>query len=420
MYHYAIKHGRIKEKGDNTTMKVYINESASATQNKVALDDMILTKNLPTTAGSKMLDGYKSLFEAEVVTKLESNGYAISGKINVGEFGIDLLGETSYYGACVCEDGTFTTAVAEALKEKDVKAVVGLDVNGAPRRAAALGGLTYIKPTYGTVSRYGTIPAACSGETVCVTAGNADKCREILSVIAGHDDKDGTSLPEEKCVLLKENADRTAVKKIAVAKSMLEGVDDETKTFIEAFKAKAAKCNIEIVEVEAEELLAAKAAWNILMSAEVCNNVSRYDGIKFGYRTPKYDDIDELYTNSRTEAFGYLLKSTILYGSDTLSTENYMKVYDKALRVRRVLCEYLNRVLGEVDGILLPACSKTKYTEAEVKANNYIAYDESLYTAPASITGLPVLVTCGVQVIGKAFSENSLLDMAAMFEKECE
>lgn len=401
-------------------MKVYMNESPVATENKVVLDDMILTKDLPTTAGSKMLDGYKSLFEAEVVTKLAENGYTISGKANVGEFGIDLLGETSYYGACVYEDGTLTTAAAEILKGNEVKAVIGLDVNGANRRAAALGRLTYIKPTYGTVSRYGTIPAACSGETVSVTANNASECREILSVIAGHDDKDGTSLPEDKCAFLKADADRAAVKKIAVAKSMLEGVDDETKSFIEAFKTKAVKCNIEIVEIDAEELLAAKAAWNILMSAEVCNNVSRYDGIKFGYRSPKYDDIDELYTNSRTEAFGYLLKSTILFGSDTLSTENYRKVYDKALRVRRVLSEYLNKVLGEVDGILLPVCSKTKYTEEEVKANTYIAYEESLYTAPASITGLPVLVIGGVQVIGKAFSENSLLDMALMFEKECE
>lgn len=401
-------------------MKVYISESAVSSEKKVVLDDMILTKKLPTTAGSKMLDGYKSLFDAEVATKLEENGYAISAKANVGEFGIDLLGETSYYGACVGEDGTLTNAMAEILKNKDAKAVVTLDVNGAPRRAAALGNLTYIKPTYGTVSRYGTIPAACSGETVGVMANSASECREILSVIAGHDDKDGTSLPEEKCALLKADADRTAVKKIAVAKNMLDAVDDETKALVEAFKAKAEKCSIEIVEIDAEILTAAKAAWNILMSAEVCNNVSRYDGIKFGYRTPKYDDIDELYTKSRTEAFGYLLKSTILYGSDTLSTENYMKVYDKALRVRRVLSEYLNKILSDVDGILLPACSKTKFAEDDVKANTYIAYDESLYTAPASITGLPVLVTGGVQVIGKAFSENSLLDMALMFEKECE
>lgn len=399
-------------------MKLYISENASAAANKVVLDDMFLTKDMATSAGSKMLDGYKSLFEAEVVTKLTANGYDIAGKANIGEFAIDLLGETSYYGECALEDGTLTSAAAEILKADDAKAVIALDVNGMPRRAAALAGLIYIKPTYGTVSRYGTIPAACSGETVGVMAKNAADCRELLSVLAGHDDKDGTSLPEGKCALLKADAERAAVKKIAVAKSMLADVDSETAARIDGFKSKAAACGFEIVEIDADLLMAAKVAWNILMSAEVTNNVSRYDGIKFGYRSPKYDDIDELYTNSRTEAFGYLLKSTILFGSDTLSTDNYMPVYDKALRVRRVISEYMYGVLADVDAILLPACSKTAYNAEEVKAAPYTAYEESLYTAPASITGLPVLVAEGVQLIGKAFSENSLLDLAEILAKE--
>ncbi len=399
-------------------MKLYISENVSAAANKVVLDDMFLTKDMATSAGSRMLDGYKSLFEAEVVTKLTANGYDIAGKANVGEFAIDLLGETSYYGECALEDGTLTSAMAEILKADDAKAVITLDVNGMPRRAAALAGLIYIKPTYGTISRYGTIPAACSGETVGVMAKNAADCRELLSVLAGHDDKDGTSLPEAKCALLKAEAERTPVKKIAVAKAMLADVDAETATRIEEFKSKASACGIEIIEIDAEPLKAAKAAWNILMSAEVTNNVSRYDGIKFGYRSPKYDDIDELYTNSRTEAFGYLLKSTILFGSDTLSTDNYMPVYDKALRVRRVISEYMYEVLADADAILLPVCSKAAYNAEEVKANPYTAYDESLYTAPASITGLPVLVAEGVQLIGKAFSENSLLDLAEILAKE--
>ena len=148
------------------------------------------------------------------------------------------------------------------------------------------------------------------------------------------------------------------------------------------------------------------------MSAELCNNVSKYDGVKYGYRSADSKTLDELYTNSRTEAFGYLLKSTILYGSDTLSTDNYFKVYDKALRVRRVICEYFEALFKEYDAVVLPACSKKAYTEEDIAANTYIAYDESLYTAPASITGLPAVVTDGVQLIGKAYSENSLLDLA--------
>lgn len=399
-------------------MKLYISKSDAAMGKRIVADDMILTKDLPTSAGSKMLDGYKSLFEAEVVTKLTAAGYGIAGKANTGEFNLDLLGETSYYGACVNSDGSLVNACAELVKAKEATAAIMLDVNGAPTRAAALSGLVYVKPTYGTVSRYGTIPAACSGETVGVMAETAQACREVLSVIAGHDDKDGTSLPEEKCSALKADAPRNAVKRIAVAASFVERADEATKTVIEEFIAKARALGIEVVDIEANELLLAKAAWNILMSAEVCNNVSRYDGVKFGYRTPNYTDIDELYTNSRTEAFGYLLKSTILFGSDALSTDNYMKIYDKALRIRRVISEYANKILGEFDAILAPACSKRSYTEAETKENKYIAYDESLFTAPASITGLPVAAFGGIQLIGRTFSENSLLDLADTFEKE--
>lgn len=393
-------------------MNIYLCKNESASGMKVALDDMILTKGMPTTAGSKMLDGYNSLFEAEVVTRLTDAGFEIAGKTNVGEMAIDLLGETSFFGENTDENGNLVNSVAEAVKSGDALAALAFDVNGYPRRAAAVSDLVYVKPTYGTVSRFGTIPAACSGEAVGVMAKSASDAKTVLTVIAGHDDKDGTSLPEEKCELLHKNSAFAPVKKIAVAKSMLSGVSDETTAKINAFKALCEKNGIEICEIDADELVYAKPAWNILMSAEVCNNVSRYDGVKYGHRSENYKNIDELYTNSRTEAFGFLLKSTVLYGSDTLSTENYMKVYDKALRVRRVICEYMAKTLAEYDAVLLPACSKTAYSAEEAKANKHIAYDESLYTAIASITGLPAVVTNGVQLVGKAFSENSLLSLA--------
>lgn len=397
-------------------MKLYTAKSDNVSGKPVVLDDTILTKDMPTAAGSKMLDGYMSLFDAEIISKLNSAGYGICGKANVGEMGIDLLGETSYYGECTDESGNLVGASAEIVKNGEAVAAIGMDVSGSTARAAAMSGLVYIKPTYGTVSRFGTIPAACSGECVSVSAKTANECREVLSAIAGHDDKDGTSLPEDKCALLKADAPRSEIKKIAVAKSLTDSASDDVKALIEEFKASAS--DVEFVEIDANELTYAKAAWNILMSAEVCNNVSKYDGVKYGYRAPEFSNIDELYTNSRTEAFGYLLKSTILFGSETLSEDNYMKVYDKALRVRRVLVEYFDKLFADYDAVLMPVCSKTNYTKADADANTYIAYEESLYTAPASITGLPRAVVSGVQLVGKAFSENSLLDLAAKVGKE--
>jgi len=158
---------------------LYVNRKDSVGAKPVALDDMILTADLPTTAGSKMLENFTSLFEAEVVTKLKAAGYDIAGKANVGEFGLDLLGETSHFGA-VTEDGRLIAAPAALIKSGEVPAVVCLDVNGAPRRAAAPSGVDFLKPTYGTVSRYGVVSCAASGEQVGVYAKNTSAIKERI------------------------------------------------------------------------------------------------------------------------------------------------------------------------------------------------------------------------------------------------
>lgn len=397
-------------------MKLYINKNESVASPAVILDDMMLTTELPTTAGSKMLDGYMSLFEAEAAKKLKAAGYSISGKANIGEFGIDLLGETSYFGAVTDENGNLTLASVELIKSGEAMAAVGLDVNGAPRRAAALGGLVYIKPTYGTVSRYGTIPAACSGECVGVMASTASTCKEVLDAIVGHDDKDGTSLPEEKCALVTSGA--TSLKRAAVITTLTKDIDAAAAEKIAAAKASLEASGITVDEIDCDVLAFAKTAWGVLMCAELCNNVSRYDGVKYGHRTENYTTIGELYTNSRTEAFGELTKTAILYGSETLSDDNYMPVYDKSMRVRRVIVEALAKLFEEYDVLILPACSKAAYTEADTKANKYISFDEALYSAPASISGIPAAVAGGVQLLGKAFSENTLFEAAKIITKE--
>ena len=397
-------------------MKLYLAKNEGAAGKAVVLDDMILTKDMPTTAGSKMLEGYMSLFDAEVVDRLTAGGYAIAGKANVGELCIDLLGETSYFGAVEKEDGTLTAASAEIVKQGGALAAIGLDANGTPRRAAAVSGLVCVKPTYGTVSRFGTISIACSGEAVSVTAAGVEMVKEILSAIAGHDDKDGTSLSDEKCGLVKKDVEYTPAKRVALAKVLLDSADEAVKQNIAKAKAIFEAKGIEVVEIDDAILTGAKSAWNILMSAELCNNVSRYDGVKYGYRTKNYTTIDELYTNSRTEAFGELLKNAILFGSETLSTDNYMKMYDKGLRIRRVIVEKFNEIFNAFDAVLMPACGKASYTKADTDANKYISYDENLYTAPATITGLPAVVSGGVQLIGRAFGENTLFDLAKTLE----
>lgn len=373
---------------------------------KIAIDNMILTKDAPTTAGSKMLEGYMSLFNAEVLERLYKEGYEVAEKTKVGEFAIDLLGET----ANECDKGL------KSLKDavSDNFATLGLDVNGYIRRVAAQNDKVSIKPTYGTVSRYGTIPVACSGETVSVIAENSANCEEILGVISGHDDKDGTSLSEAECTSWKN--DKKSPKKIAVLKAFLDGVDEKVREKITAYIELLKANGVEVIEIDDEIIKKSKIAWNILMCAELCNNVSRYDGVKYGYRSNDFTNIDEMYTNTRTEAFGPLLKTAIIFGSETLSTDNYFKVYDKALRVRRVIKETFDKIFEDFDAVLLPACSKIEYCESDLADKN-ASFEENLYTAPASITGLPAVVAGGVQFIGKAFSESVLFEIVKIYEK---
>ena len=190
----------------------------------IAVDDTLLVKDAVATAGSRILDGFKPLFSAEAVVRLEEKGYAVSGKAHTGEFGLDLVGEFSYYAP---QEEKLEGAAAALVKNGDVKAALGVDMNGSTRRAAALAGVDFLKPTYGTVSRYGVISCAASGEQVGVYAPDAEGVKEIISVIAGHDDKDGTSLPQKEYDYSTDVA--VAGKKVCIVKELLEKADDETK-----------------------------------------------------------------------------------------------------------------------------------------------------------------------------------------------
>ena len=313
-------------------------------------------------------------------------------------------------------NGNLTLASAEIVKSNDAAVAVGLDVNGAERRAAALAGLVYVKPTYGTVSRFGTISVASSGECIGVMARTVADVRDALASIVGHDTLDGTSLPEEKCAIVKSGA--VKLKKAAIIKNLTASVDAATSAKIDAASKALKAAGIAVEEIDCDVLAHAKAAWGVLMCAELCSNLSRCDGVKFGHRSERCTTISELYTGSRTEGFGSLIKTAILYGSEVLSKNNYTPVYDKSLRVRRAIVNTLARLHNEYDVLIIPACSKGAYTEADVAANRYVAFDEALYTAPASISGIPTVIAGGVQLVGAPFTENTLFEAARIIAKE--
>ena len=385
-------------------MSFYINEINK--NGNLAVDDTLLVKDTAATAGSKMLENFKPLFSAEVVDKAEKAGFTVKGKTNVGEFGLDVLGETSYFKG-------ETAAAAKAVMAGDVEAALNVDLNGAPRRAAAVTGATFVKPTYGTVSRYGIIACACSGEQVGVTAKCAAKAKEVLTAVAGHDSKDGTSLPTEKYDYSVQFSDIKGMK-IALVKELYSAANDDVKAKIDAYKKAMEEKGAVVEEISLATINEIQTAWTILMSAETTNNLSRFDGVKYGHRTANYKNIDDLYVGSRTEAFGFLTKATIIYGSDVLSKGRYDDCYDKALRIRRVAVETLKDVFAKFDAILTPACSSFDLgykTDAFLKV-----FDESKFTCLASITGMPAVVTKGIQLIGDHMTDGKLLKIAEIME----
>lgn len=391
-------------------MKYYatkVNENGN-----IAVDDTILVKDVVTTAGSRILDGFKPLFSAAAVTRLEDKGYTVAGKTNIGEFGLDLVGEFSYYAP---QENKLEGSAASLVANGDVVAALGVDMNGSTRRAAALSGVDFLKPTYGTVSRYGVISCAASGEQIGVYAKDAEKVQEIMNVIAGHDDKDGTSLRNDSYDYAITDVKG---KKVAINKYLLDKADDETKAKVLAFADSLRANGVEVTEITCDMVEIANTAWQILMCAETCNNVSRYDGVKFGHRAKEYKNIDELYVNTRTEGFNFLTKAVILYGSDVLSKNRYKDCFDKSLRVRRVVAEGLQKAFSEFDAILTPACSKAEYESYDIKDAFEKVFNESVFTAVPNLIGIPALVTNGVQLMSNHFSESTLLSLAHCVEKE--
>ena len=391
-------------------MKYYTEQLSD--KGTVAVDDTILVKGVQAAAGSRIMEGFKPLFSAEAVDRLENKGYVISGKTHVGEFGLDLVGEFSYYAD---KEDALKGAAAQAVADGAVKAALGVDMNGATRRAAALSGVDFLKPTYGTVSRYGIISCAASGEQMGVYAGNVDGVKEIMDVIAGYDKKDGTCLKNDSYEYLTQAS--VAGKKVCIIKELMEKADEDVCKKVNAYADKLRANGVVVDEVSCDIFDIANTTWQILMTAETCNNVSRYDGVKFGFRAKEYKNIDELYVNTRTEGFNFLTKSVILYGSDALSKNRYNDCYGKALKVRRVVADKFEELMASYDAVLTPVCSKSAYGTYDIKNAFVKVFEESVFTAVANLIGTPALVSGSVQLMGKHFSESTLLSLAGCAER---
>jgi aspartyl-tRNA(Asn)/glutamyl-tRNA(Gln) amidotransferase subunit A len=408
----------------------------------VSVKDMILTTDQPTTAGSKILSGFMSPYDATVVEKLRAAGALITGKTNMDEFAMGSSSETSFYGATKNpwnleytpggSSGGSAASVAAGLSVVSL----GTDTGGSVRQPASFCNLVGIKPTYGRVSRYGVIAYASSLDQVGAFGKSVEDTVAIYNVIAGYDPKDSTSYQSEQNSVKALSPETTKPStfpkglRIGLPKEyLIPGLHSDVRNAVEnavsVFEAQGAK----IVEVSLPHTELSVPTYYILAPAEASSNLARYDGIKFGHRAAQFTDLLDLYCSSRTEGFGTETKRRIVIGSYVLSSGYYDAFYRKALKVRRLIRDdFRNNFANNCDVILAPVAPTPPYKLGEKTSNPLTMYLEDIFTAPVNLAGIPALalpagvskvtaLPIGIQLIGPAWREDLLFNLGSTFQQ---
>jgi len=400
----------------------------------IAIKDNIVTNGIKTTAASKILYNFMPVYSATVMEKLEAAGAIDAGKTNLDEFAMGSSTETSYYGTSVNPwdfsrvPGGSSGGSAAAVAAGEVVAALGTDTGGSIRQPAAFNGIFGIKPTYGRVSRWGVIAFASSLDQVGVMSKRVEDSATVLSVIAGHDDKDSTSsekeVPDYRANL---NKDMHGVK-IAVPKEFWhEGthpdVLDNVNKALDAYK----KMGATVEEVSLPTLEHAVEVYYVLASSEASSNLQRYDGVRYGYRAEDVKNIKDLFVNSRSEGFGDEVKRRIMLGTFALSAGAYDAYFKKAAEVRTIFINEMNDVLKDYDLIMGPSTTTPAFKIGEKVDDPLAMYMNDILTIPANLAGLPAAsvpagladgMPVGLQIIGKPFAEQDVFNAAYALQEE--
>ena len=404
----------------------------------IAHKDIFVTADMPTTAGSKMLAGYRSPFDATVVARLKAAGTVSLGKLNCDEFAMGSANENSAFGPARNpwdtsrvpggSSGGSATAVAARL----VPAATGTDTGGSIRQPASFSGLTGIKPTYGVCSRYGMIAFASSLDQAGPMARSAEDCALLLSAMAGFDERDSTSAERPAADYA---ALMTAPREGATAAQPLKGlrVGLPREFFPAALAAdvdgavRAALAQLEslgatLVDVSLPRTELSIPVYYIIAPAEASSNLSRFDGVKFGHRAAKYDDLLDMYRKTRAEGFGAEVKRRIMIGAYVLSHGYYDAYYLQAQKLRRMIADDFQAAFGQCDVIAGPVAPTVAWHLGEQGGDPLQAYLADIFTLPASLAGLPGMsvpagfgtggMPVGLQLIGNYFQEGTLLHTA--------
>lgn len=397
----------------------------------VALKDNIITKGILTTAGSKMLSNFVAPYDATVTEKLRANNMVITGKLNMDEFSLGSSGENSFYKATKNPldsskvAGGSSSGSAAALAAKSAILTLGTDAGGGSRIPAAYCGVYALKPTYGTVSRWGLAASTASMEQITPMARTTKDVAMLFDAIKGYDCHEATSIDMPYETLADKLDGSVKGLKIGIPKEYFtDAVDEEVKKLVmaaaESLKAEGA----ELVEVSLPSTKDAIAAYYTLSCSEISSNLSRYDGVRFGYRTENFSNIMELYTRTRGEGFGAEAKRRIILGTYTLSSENYETHYKRARLVAAKIGAEFDSVLANCDVLLTPTAPTTAF-DLGSKESSLKMYNTDILTVPSSLAKLPAMnVPCGfvgnlpvgMQLIGRKFSEEMILRLSNFYE----
>lgn len=392
----------------------------------IGIKDNISTKGIRTTCASKILENYIPPFDATIVERIKEEDGIILGKTNMDEFAMGASTESSYFG--ITKNPIDTTRIpggssggsAAAVKAQEVALALGTDTGGSIREPASYCGIVGIKPSYGLVSRYGVVSMANSLDQAGPFGRNVLDTTLLLQAIAGHDEKDSTSMDLEVVDYLKHVEDHVKGMKIGIIKEYMDADEKVKEKVLNAIKV-FEDLGFEIEEVSMPNLQHALACYYIISTAEISTNLSRFDGIRYGYRAEDFNSLDELYKKTRAEGFGHEVKKRIILGTYSLIKDNIDDYYKKALRVRTLIKNDFDKAFQKVNILLSPTTETPAIKIGEATDPVAAGYTLAINIAGVcalsmpcgEVEGLPV----GLQLVGDRFKEMDIIKAAYALEK---
>ena len=397
----------------------------------IAHKDIFCVKGHKTTCGSKMLENFISPYSSTVFEKLENSKTIMLGKTNMDEFAMGSSNETSFFGKVknpinpLKSPGGSSGGSAAAVKANLCAFATGTDTGGSIRQPASFCGITGIKPTYGRVSRWGMIAFASSLDQAGIFAKSALDSAIALEIISGFDEKDSTSI-NSKVPNFKEETISNMEHSIGVPMKIIEKIEDVNvkNNFLESIKI-LEKNGFKTKQIELPFLDYSLPSYYVIAPAECSANLSRYDGIKFGYRCDNPRDLDDLYVRTRSEGFGEEVKKRILIGTYCLSAGYFDAYYLKAQKIRAMITESFKNAFKNVSVIAMPTCSNGAFELGSIQ-DPVKMYEQDIYTIPANLAGLPAIsipsgyteeMPLGLQFIGNHLEEGKILNISHQFQK---